>query len=69
MKNFWTNKIDKALRKLGLDPRYIDQLSEDEKHHILLENYLLSITDSGYGDCFIPDSVEEIAEYIIGRNK
>lgn len=67
MRNFWTNKVDKALRKMGFDPRFIDQLTEEDKHHILLEKYLLYIANSSSDDCFIPDSVEELAEYIIGR--
>jgi hypothetical protein len=68
MKNFWTNKVDKALRKLGFDPRFIDQLTEEEKYQILLEDYLFYITNSSTdSDCFIPGTTEELADSVLGR--
>jgi hypothetical protein len=67
MKNYYLNKVDKALRYLDYDDTIIDMFSEDEKGTLIRDEYLF-LMHGGKVDCF-PMSIEDMAESIIDYKK
>jgi hypothetical protein len=65
MRNFWLNKVDKALRALGYIPEILDWFSEKEKEALIIDEYLYLLQEDRE-DC-APLSLDEMADYIVSR--
>lgn len=63
MKNYWLNKIDRALISLGYLPQVVSMFSDEEKEKAIIREYLY-ILQNGREDC-LPFSLEEMADFII----
>lgn len=62
MKNFWLNKIDKALLYLGYDFDIINMFDDKEKEALLIDEYLFRLREDTED---VVLSLEEMAEFII----
>lgn len=63
MRNFWLNKIDKALRALGYPLDVLETFTEKEKEALLVDEYLYLLKEDRE-DC-LSMTPEEMAEYLI----
>lgn len=67
MKNFWLNKIDKALLYLGYDFDIINMFNDKEKEALLIDEYLFRLREDT--EDVAPLSLEEMAEFIINYQR
>lgn len=69
MKNVWINQIDRALLYLEYSFDIIDQLEDDEKEAIIIEEYLFILRE-GNEDCVmsLEDMAQSIIDYYKGTN-
>jgi hypothetical protein len=63
MRNFWLNKIDKALIYLGYSFNIINHFDDKEKEALIIDEYLFRLKEDT--EDVAPLSIEEMADYII----
>lgn len=66
MRNFWLNKVERALRHLGYIPEILKWFTEAEKEALIIDEYLHMLRDDAE-DC-TPLGLDDMADYII-RNR
>jgi hypothetical protein len=63
MRNFWLNKVDKALLYLGYNLNVINMFDDKEKEALIIDEYLFRLKEDT--EDIAPLSLEEMADYII----
>lgn len=63
MRNFWLNKVDRALVWLGYGVDFINAIDDKEKEALIIDEYLYRLKDDT--EDIAPLSLEEMADYII----
>lgn len=63
MRNFWLNKVDKALLYLGYNLNVINMFDDKEKEALIIDEYLFRLKEDT--EDVAPLTLEEMAEYII----
>jgi len=67
MRNFWLNKIDKALLWLGYGMDVINSFDDKEKEALIIDEYLFRLKEDT--EDVAPLSLEEMAEYLINYQR
>ncbi len=67
MRNFWLNKVDKALMWLGYGVNIINTFDEKEKEALIIDEYLFRLEEDT--EDIIPLSLEDMADYIINHQR